>query len=33
MKKFNFPPNQGLYNLAFEHDSCGVGFFVNIDGC
>ncbi|MDP8264478.1 MAG: glutamate synthase large subunit [Candidatus Aceula lacicola] len=32
MKKFNFPLNQGLYDSAFEHDSCGVGFLVNIDG-
>jgi glutamate synthase domain-containing protein 1 len=23
---------QGLYDPAFEHDSCGVGFVVNIDG-
>ncbi|HXG51353.1 MAG TPA: glutamate synthase large subunit [candidate division Zixibacteria bacterium] len=27
-----FPPKQGLYDPAFEHDSCGVGFVVNIKG-
>ncbi len=26
------PLNQGLYNPSFEHDSCGVGFVVSIDG-
>ncbi len=26
------PKQQGLYNPAFEHDSCGVGFVVNIKG-
>ncbi|OGX06311.1 MAG: glutamate synthase subunit alpha [Omnitrophica WOR_2 bacterium GWA2_47_8] len=26
------PPKQGLYDPAFEHDSCGVGFIVNIKG-
>ncbi|NOS68925.1 MAG: glutamate synthase large subunit [Verrucomicrobia bacterium] len=26
------PPKQGLYDPAFEHDSCGVGFVVNIKG-
>lgn len=28
----NYPPKQGLYDPAFEHDSCGVGFIVNIKG-
>ena len=23
---------QGLYDPRFEHDSCGVGFVVNVDG-
>lgn len=23
---------QGLYNPAFEHDSCGVGFVAQING-
>ncbi|MCX5681219.1 MAG: glutamate synthase large subunit [Candidatus Omnitrophica bacterium] len=32
MKNTSFPPNQGLYDPANEHDSCGVGFVVNIDG-
>lgn len=26
------PPAQGLYDPAFEHDACGVGFLVNING-
>ncbi len=26
------PPKQGLYDPAFEHDACGVGFIVNIKG-
>jgi glutamate synthase (ferredoxin) len=26
------PPKQGLYDPQFEHDSCGVGFIVNIQG-
>ena len=26
------PPKQGLYDPAFEHDACGVGFIVNIHG-
>jgi glutamate synthase domain-containing protein 2/glutamate synthase domain-containing protein 1/glutamate synthase domain-containing protein 3 len=26
------PPRQGLYDPAFEHDACGVGFIVNIRG-
>jgi glutamate synthase domain-containing protein 2/glutamate synthase domain-containing protein 1/glutamate synthase domain-containing protein 3 len=27
-----YPLQQGLYAPQFEHDSCGVGFIVNIDG-
>ena len=27
-----FPPKQGLYDPANEHDSCGVGFVANIKG-
>ena len=27
-----FPAKQGLYDPAFEHDSCGVGFLVNMKG-
>ncbi|MGK5091389.1 glutamate synthase large subunit [Deltaproteobacteria bacterium TL4] len=27
-----YPPKQGLYDPAFEHDSCGVGFIVNVKG-
>jgi glutamate synthase (ferredoxin) len=26
------PPKQGLYDPRYEHDSCGVGFVVNIKG-
>ncbi len=26
------PPKQGLYDPAFEHDSCGVGFVANVKG-
>ncbi|HEX5400086.1 MAG TPA: glutamate synthase large subunit [Verrucomicrobiae bacterium] len=26
------PPRQGLYDPQFEHDSCGVGFVVNMKG-
>lgn len=26
------PPKQGLYDPALEHDSCGVGFLVNMKG-
>ena len=26
-----YPKKQGLYNPLFEHDSCGVGFVVNIN--
>ncbi len=28
----SFPPRQGLYDPCREHDSCGVGFVVNIKG-
>ena len=26
------PPKQGLYDPAFEHDACGLGFVVNMKG-
>jgi glutamate synthase (ferredoxin) len=26
------PPKQGLYDPAFEHDACGVGFIVDLQG-
>lgn len=26
------PAKQGLYDPYYEHDACGVGFIVNIDG-
>ncbi len=32
MRNSNFPLRQGLYDPAFEHDSCGVGFVCNIRG-
>ena len=28
----NYPPAKGLYDPAYEHDSCGVGFVVDIKG-
>ena len=28
----NNPNAQGLYNPCFEHDACGIGTIVNIDG-
>ncbi len=28
----SFPPQQGLYDSAHEHDSCGVGFVAHIKG-
>src|SRR5579875_3438978 len=28
----SLPPAQGLYNPAHEHDACGIGFVVNING-
>jgi glutamate synthase (ferredoxin) len=27
-----FPPKQGLYDPQYEHDSCGVGFVVDLKG-
>jgi glutamate synthase (NADPH) large chain len=30
--KEQLPPAQGLYDPRYEHDSCGVGFVVNIKG-
>ena len=32
MKKNGFPLAQGLYDSAYEKDSCGVGFVCNVDG-
>src|SRR5512138_3429432 len=32
MAAFGFPVKQGLYDPTFEHDSCGVGFVVDIKG-
>ncbi len=32
MTRIGFPPNQGLYNSANEHDACGIGFVANIKG-
>ena len=26
------PKNKGLYHTSYEHDSCGVGFIVDIKG-
>ena len=30
--RLSAPPKQGLYDPQFEHDSCGVGFVVNMKG-
>ncbi|MFH1360656.1 MAG: glutamate synthase large subunit [Candidatus Omnitrophota bacterium] len=32
MSQSIYPRKQGLYDPASEHDACGVGFVVNIDG-
>jgi glutamate synthase (NADPH/NADH) large chain len=32
MGQGKLPPKQGLYDPAYEHDACGVGFVVNIKG-
>jgi glutamate synthase (ferredoxin) len=32
MNGWGLPPAQGLYNPAYEHDACGVGFVVDIQG-
>src|SRR6187549_3270586 len=32
MKAPGLPNNEGLYDSAFEHDACGVGFVVHIKG-
>lgn len=32
MSHFHFPEKQGLYDPEYEHDACGVGFVVNING-
>ena len=32
MTRFDRPTAQGLYDPALEHDSCGVGFVVNLKG-
>ena len=31
-KSWRLPEADGLYDSANEHDACGVGFIVNIDG-
>ncbi|MDR1206442.1 MAG: glutamate synthase large subunit [Peptococcaceae bacterium] len=32
MKSQGVPPKQGLYDPKFEHDACGIGMVVHIDG-
>lgn len=32
MQGYGLPEKQGLYDPAFEHDACGMGFVVNIKG-
>src|SRR5262245_18956508 len=29
---FSPPPSQGLYDPAYEHDACGVGFVADMEG-
>ena len=31
-RRFGFPKKQGLYDPAYEKDSCGVGFVAHIKG-
>ena len=31
-RQIGSPPKQGLYDPQFEHDSCGVGMVVNVNG-
>ncbi|MEZ5476093.1 MAG: hypothetical protein R3E95_00895 [Thiolinea sp.] len=32
MKHFALPPAQGLYDPAYEHDACGMGFVAHLKG-
>src|SRR5713101_3131155 len=32
MAEAGYPPSQGLYDPALEHDSCGFGFVADIKG-
>ena len=32
MNKTNLPLKQGMYDPAYEHDACGMGFIVDING-
>jgi glutamate synthase (ferredoxin) len=32
MNYHQLPPKQGLYDPSFEHDACGVGFIVHMNG-
>jgi len=32
IKYGRMPKQQGLYDPQYEHDNCGVGFVVNING-
>ncbi|MDP8245837.1 MAG: glutamate synthase large subunit [Candidatus Hinthialibacter antarcticus] len=32
MIKGHLPPKEGLYDPAYEHDNCGIGFLANIHG-
>lgn len=32
MKQIGYSQKQGLYDPAYEHDSCGVGFVVHVEG-
>ena len=32
MKYPHYPPPQGMYDPAFEHDACGIGFIADVEG-
>src|SRR5205809_5385574 len=32
MTELGFPQKQGLYDPRYEHDACGTGFVVDIEG-
>ncbi len=32
LTKNGLPPAQGLYDPAYEHDACGIGFVANVRG-
>ena len=32
MNSYTPPKKQGMYDPAYEHDACGMGFVVDING-